>query len=605
MIKTKRKSKLKVVLIIVAAAIIVIFTAGMIATSVLMGQQFSRGDYAEARFTADYYYEHYKADYPREEVEFQSGKNTLKGFIYGADNDKGLLVFAHGIGSGHEHYMKNIIWFVDEGWRVFTYDATGSGYSEGNGTRGLQQSALDLDAALTFAEGDSRLSGMPVCLMGHSWGGYAVSAVLNFDHEIAAVASISGYNEPLEMTLEEAEKMMGGFRYAMIPFIWTYNTALFGKNAGMTAVDGINKSNAPILIIHGTDDQKISYNGSSIISKRDKITNPNTEFLTLDGMGHSNMFLTDKARKYIDELNADYEKLYDSYDGEIPDAEREKIYAECNRDLVNEPNEELLSKIDEFLTKTIGNTKSQEANNMEIFGCNAIKLESDLTDKQVTELYLKEREKGKTEGFTPVILALDRRVHEMVDSNTSHYGSPEKLRDTVLSDSEGGRELMETQYSKMKAEFENYGDFETFAENDENLDSCLKLPIPRGTSLWSVKYCEETEVDGEGVYLVRIPTDKPWEAAAWIPFCGWNNCPTVNDMVKICRFWYEGYNAAPAFISGDIMTFWLDAPVSDKQTAREISHQYAAFCDEFLGMEGFDHVTADIMTSNVWTFWWD
>lgn len=353
MIKTKRKSKLKVVLIIVAACIVLIFAAGMIATSVLMGQQFSRGDYADARFDANYHYDHYAADYPREEAEFQSGKNTLKGFIYGAENDKGLLVFAHGIGSGHEHYMKNIIWFVDNGWRVFSYDATGSGYSEGDGTRGLQQSALDLDAALTFAENDSRLNSLPVCLMGHSWGGYAVSAVLNFDHEIAAVASVSGYNEPLEMTLEEAGKMMGGFRYAMIPFIWTYNTALFGKNAGMTAVDGINKSNVPILIIHGTDDQKISYNGSSIISKRDKITNPNAEFLTLDGTGHSNMFLTDKALEYIAEFNADYKRLYDSYNGEIPNAEREKIYAESNRDLVNEPNEELLKQIDEFLMEHV------------------------------------------------------------------------------------------------------------------------------------------------------------------------------------------------------------------------------------------------------------
>lgn len=353
MIKTKRKSKLKVILIIVVATLILIFAAGMIATSVLMGQQFSRSDYADARFDANYHYEHYAADYPREEIEFKSGENTLKGFIYGAENDKGLLVFAHGIGSGHEHYIKNLIWFVDEGWRVFTYDATGSGYSDGDGTRGLQQSALDLDAALTFAESDSRLSELPICLMGHSWGGYAVSAVLNFDHEITAVTSISGYNEPIEMTLEEAEHMMGGFRYAMVPFIWTYYTTLFGKHAGIAAVDGINKSSIPVLIIHGTDDQKISYNGSSIISKRDKITNPNVEFLTLDGTGHSNMFLTDKAQEYIDEFNADYKRLYDSYDGEIPDAEREKIYAECNRDLVNEPNTELLSQIEQFFMERV------------------------------------------------------------------------------------------------------------------------------------------------------------------------------------------------------------------------------------------------------------
>lgn len=354
--KTKQKSKLKVVLIIIAAALVVIFTTGMIVTSTLMGKNFGRGDYDDPRFTTEYYYEHYKADYPREEVEFQSGKNTLKGFIYGAENDKGLLVFAHGIGSGHEHYMKNLMWFVDNGWRVFSYDATGSGYSEGDGTRGLSQSALDLDAALTFVENDERLNSLPVCLMGHSWGGYAVTAVLNFDHKIAAVASISGYNQPLEMILEEAEGMMGGFRYAMVPFIWTYNTSLFGKYARLTAVDGINKSDTPVLIIHGTSDKKIGYDKSSIISEKARITNPNAEYLTLNGIAHSNMFYTDEAREYIDKFNAEYKRVYDSYGGEIPDAELEKIYADSDRELVNTPNKEFLSQIESFfLTWVTGN----------------------------------------------------------------------------------------------------------------------------------------------------------------------------------------------------------------------------------------------------------
>lgn len=350
-----KKSKLKVVLIIIAAALVVIFTTGMIATSTLMGKNFSRGDYGDPRFTTEYFYEHYAADFPREEVEFKSGENMLKGFIYGADNAnaKGLLVFAHGIGSGHEHYIKNLIWFVDNGWRVFAYDATGSGYSEGDGTRGLPQSALDLDAALTFVENDERLNSLPVCLMGHSWGGYAVTAVLNFDHKISAVASISGYNRPLEMIIEEAEGIIGEFRYVMVPFIWTYNTSLFGKYAGMTAVDGINRSDTPVMILHGTDDKRIGYDNSSIISEKAQITNPNAEYLTLNGATHNNMFYTLEALEYIDEFNADYKKIYESYGGEIPDAELEKIYAESNRELVNTPNEELLSRIESFFSEHV------------------------------------------------------------------------------------------------------------------------------------------------------------------------------------------------------------------------------------------------------------
>lgn len=345
-----KKNKLKIVLIIVAALLIVIFAAGMIVTSVMMADNFSRGDYSDQRFTVDYYYGHYQDEYPRTEVEFKSGDNTLKGFIYGADNDKGLLVFAHGIGSGHEGYMKELLWFVDNGWRVFTYDATGSGYSEGGGTRGLPQSALDLDAALTFAESDARLNSLPVYLMGHSWGGYAAAAVLNFNHKITGAASISGYNEPIEMILEWTEDM-GEFRYVMTPFVWIYNKALFGKYSGLTAVDGINRINkptVPVLIIHGTEDGTIGYDKSSIISEKENITNPNAQFLTLEGKGHNNLFYTAEALEYINEFNKDYRVIYGQYNGEIPEDVLEDIYSGSDRELINTPNEELLSQIESF-----------------------------------------------------------------------------------------------------------------------------------------------------------------------------------------------------------------------------------------------------------------
>jgi len=347
MVKTK-KNKLKIVIIIIAAMLVVIFTAGMTITSLMMADNFSRGDYADPRFIVDYYYERYQADYPRTEVELKSGDNTLKGYIYGADNGKGLLVFAHGIGEGHESYLKSLLWFVDNGWRVFAYDATGSGHSEGAGTRGLTQSALDLDAALTFAENDARLNSLPTFLMGHSWGGYAAAAVLNFDHKIAGVASISGYNKPIDMILEWTEDSMGDIRYLMYPFVQIYNTALFGQYSGMTAVDGINKSNVPVLIIHGTEDGTIGYGKSSIISEKENITNPNAQFLTLDGGGHNNIFYTKEALEYINEFNKDYRVIYEQYNGEIPEDVLEEIYSNSDRELINTPNEELLSQIENF-----------------------------------------------------------------------------------------------------------------------------------------------------------------------------------------------------------------------------------------------------------------
>lgn len=336
--------------------LIAIFTAATIITAINMDANFGRGDYPDPRLTLDYFYEHYEADYPRVEVSFKSGENTLKGFIYGAENDKALLVFAHGIGNVHEGYMNELLWFVDRGWRVFAYDATGSGYSEGDGTRGLPQSALDLNEALKFAEQDERLSGLPVYLMGHSWGGYAVTAVLNFDHDIKGVASVAGYAEPVQMIYEFSKGVVGDFRPLLYPSISLYNWLRFGKYARLSSVDGINKANIPVLIFHGTNDQTINYNESAIINHRNEITNPNVEYITLDGITHSGMFHTNEAREYSNgEFSKLRRELYKKYAGNVPESELVKLYEDADRDLMNTPNEELLSKIESFFQSTMNN----------------------------------------------------------------------------------------------------------------------------------------------------------------------------------------------------------------------------------------------------------
>ena len=352
--KTKNKPKRLAlrITVIVSAALVLLFAAATIVVSVNMNKQFGRGDYTPQQFTANYYYEHYENDYPRVNVSFTSGENTLQGYIYGAENDKALLVFAHGIGSGHENYMKSLLWFVDNGWRVFAYDATGSGHSEGAGTKGLPQSALDLDAALDYVEADPELSALPRFLMGHSWGGYAVTAVLNFGHEADGVASVSGYAEPVEMIYEFAKGVVGDFRPLIYPSILLYNKLLFGEYAGLSAVDGINSTDAPVLIIHGTEDETIGYEESAIMHKRELITDPNAEFLTLEGCDHNGMFDTPEGAAIKSEIKETVREIKAQNGGTDEIAE---VYRTADLDTANQPNAEFLSQIEDFFEEILDN----------------------------------------------------------------------------------------------------------------------------------------------------------------------------------------------------------------------------------------------------------
>ena len=127
------------------------------------------------------YYTYLDADqmkYPRSEFTFNSGKNTLTGYEYGEENNRGLIVISSGLGGTGDYYMEFITRFLDDGYRVITYDNTGVARSEGSGTRGLYQSAIDIDALLTYIETQSKYDNLPVYLIGHSWGGYGVCAAL-------------------------------------------------------------------------------------------------------------------------------------------------------------------------------------------------------------------------------------------------------------------------------------------------------------------------------------------------------------------------------------------------------------------------------------------
>ena len=77
------KKALKRTALILAIFLIVSFIIGYIITANEMKKNFGRGEYPDKNLTATWFYDHYENDYPREEVSFRSGDNTLKGFLYG------------------------------------------------------------------------------------------------------------------------------------------------------------------------------------------------------------------------------------------------------------------------------------------------------------------------------------------------------------------------------------------------------------------------------------------------------------------------------------------------------------------------------------------
>lgn len=99
----------------------------MFVVKVIYDGQFQRYDKPEVSG----YLQYSNVDgYDRTTVEFESKENTLTGYLYGEGNEKGVVVIAHGLGEGAENYLAETMYFVDNGWRVFSFDGTGSHESE-------------------------------------------------------------------------------------------------------------------------------------------------------------------------------------------------------------------------------------------------------------------------------------------------------------------------------------------------------------------------------------------------------------------------------------------------------------------------------------------
>jgi len=247
--------------------------------------------------------------YPRSTVYFMSAENKLSGYIYGEDNFKGLVVISHGRGASAEAYYSEIQYFVDHGWRVFAYNNTGIHPSEGDSAKGLSQSLFDLQAALDYIAGNTQLSTLPIVLYGHSWGGYAVAAILNYDYPISAVACVAGFDTPQKAIYDYAVCKANIFGAIGVPFFWGYHCIIFGKNSNISAVDGINNTQIPVMIIHGTEDKTLRYDVSGIISCQDKIKNPNAIYKMRDHEnqnGHTNLiFAVDADENILSALDED------------------------------------------------------------------------------------------------------------------------------------------------------------------------------------------------------------------------------------------------------------------------------------------------------------
>ncbi len=331
--KSKRKKLLLICLCIVIVFSIIAFLGIGIAHSVIFGR-YDYSSYDNERYII---YSDISNEYPREEIDVVSGENALKGYIYGSQNDTGLIIISPGHTDTNDIKLYEIMYFVEEGWRVLCYDYTGCYTSSGDSMHGYTQCVHDLDAILQYAENDDELVQMPVMLFGHSLGAYNSCAVLRYKPNIYGVVAASGFDTPREQWNYSVKRFTGPFHYILKPYTNLFINFKYGNEANLSAIDGINSTDIPVLVVTGINDE--FYGGMSpIYEKRAKVTNPSCEFKVINTEGHDghyDYFLTKQAIRYQNEIKNK------SFDGKID----KQLYMEHDIKFMDEINQFFLSAL--------------------------------------------------------------------------------------------------------------------------------------------------------------------------------------------------------------------------------------------------------------------
>lgn len=278
--------------------------------------------------------------YAVRDVKFDSCGFSVSAAIYGETKDK-LVILGHAKDGSSADILPEARFFLENGFSVMTMDFVGHSNSEGNSQSGLHQSVYDMENAIGFARSEGFEN---IYLYGIGIGGYAAASCAD-EEGVRGVASISAYSSIQDLTLEYAVDKMSILGYLEYPIMLLYQQILYGDDMKNNAVEGINSSDVPVIIINGTADDKVKYDGAALINAADRITNENVIYKTVENGVHLSLMRTEEARNLIDKFNEDAYMLYYEHDGNVPVAAIEDLYDAVDREAASQLDAGLMNEI--------------------------------------------------------------------------------------------------------------------------------------------------------------------------------------------------------------------------------------------------------------------
>ncbi len=224
----------------------------------------------------------------------------LQGYFYTySERDlERLIIFDHGMGGGHDSYMREIELLASRGYTVFAYDHTGCKESEGESTVGFSQSLSDLDCAVKALRAGEYASAR-ISVIGHSWGGFAAMNISALQPDIESCVVLAGFISPERIV----EQFFPGILKFYRPAVMKLECEAHPLCSRIDARETLKSSSSRILYIASDDDPTVKkeyhYDTLHELFK----DSGRVEFLLVHGKKHNPNY-SDEAVAYLGKMSA-------------------------------------------------------------------------------------------------------------------------------------------------------------------------------------------------------------------------------------------------------------------------------------------------------------
>lgn len=212
---------------------------------------------------------------------------------------KAIIVYFHGNAENISSHYLNLVWTLEKGYDLFTFDYRG--YGRSSDTQATPENTLE-DGIRAVRWVHKKNPDLPIILIGQSLGGaIALRTAIELKNEIPFQLIIA---DSTFISYKKAGQYVLSKTWITWPFQWLSYLVLSDEYAPRERISEI--SPIPLLIIHGTNDQVISFElGEEIFLKASEPK----EFWRIKNGSHIDVFSRiEYQKKIMEKINATAKK---------------------------------------------------------------------------------------------------------------------------------------------------------------------------------------------------------------------------------------------------------------------------------------------------------